>query len=180
MKIQSLFLFNGLLLRFSLKLSWHSTRETNSLKHACLSTSVKRAESNPVRPHARLLYGTREQTGHYLRFIWQRKGLAFGTLSHAHSNIPRWDTPMGGGGNDCVKEEALCTWSEMLCCRGLSGTQGTESREKSMVTRLVHTESTVSSVSVKKRRTLTECLRTNFSVCRGQPYRWGGGVNGTS
>lgn len=179
MKIQSLFLFNGLLLRFSLKLSDTAhVRRTPWSMHA-LSASVKRAESNPVRPHARLLYGTREQTGHYLRFIWQRKGLAFGTLSHAHSNTPRWDTPMGGG-NDCVKEEAMCTWSEMLCCRGLSGTQGTESREKSMVTRLVHTESTVSSVSVKKRRTLTECLRTNFSVCRGQPYRWGGGVNGTS
>ena len=57
----------------------------------------------------------------------------------------------------------------MLGCRALSDTQGTESGEKSMVTRLVRAESMDSSVSAKKRRTLTECLRTNFSVCHGQP-----------
>lgn len=164
---------------YHLKKKWHSTRERNSkgrnpFRHACLSTSEKRAEANPVRPCgiAGLLYGTREQTGQSLRIIWQRKDLEFRTLGHFHtlSNIPRWDTPKGGR-MIVWRKEAFCTWSEMLCCRALSGTQGTESREKSMVTRLVRTESMDSSFSAKKRRTLTECRRTNFSVCHGQPYK---------
>lgn len=81
--------------------TWEELKSVESLKRACLSTSGKRAETNPVRPcgTAGLLYGTREQTGRSLRIIWQRKGWGFRTLghSHTHSNIPRWDTPRGGG-----------------------------------------------------------------------------------
>jgi len=77
--------------------TWEELKSEKSHKHACLSTSGKRAETNPVRPcgTAALLCGTREQTGRSLRIIWQRKGLGFRTLgqSHTHSNIPRWDTP---------------------------------------------------------------------------------------
>lgn len=53
-----------------------------SFKRACLSISGARAEANPVRPPAGLIYGARGQTGHSLRIIWQRKGLGFRTLSH--------------------------------------------------------------------------------------------------
>jgi len=62
----------------------------------------------------------------------------------------------------------------MLDWRTLSGTHGAVSREKSIVTRLERKDSLESSVSVKKRRTLAECLRTNFSVCHSQPYIEGG------
>ena len=111
----------------------------------------------------------REQTGPCLRIIWQRKGLrGFRTHTHTHTLTFPGGTLLRGRMTVWGKE-ALCTWSETLACRALSGTQGTESREKSMVARLVRTESMVSSVSAKKRRTLTECLRTNLSVCHGQP-----------
>lgn len=128
-----------------LSVTWHSTWERNSLERA--SQILCRCVSLRQR-----------------RFTWQRKCLRFRT--HAHSNTPR-----GGCGGLCEAN----TCDVMPGCRGLSGTRGTESGETSMVTRLVHTESTVSSVSVKQRRTLTECLRTNVSVCRGQPHRsrWG-------
>lgn len=42
-----------------------------------------------------------------------------------------------------------------------------------MVARLECMESMDSSVAVKNCRTLTECLRRNFSVCHGQPYSEG-------
>lgn len=58
------------------------------VKHSCLLTFGKRAETNPVRPCGAegLLYKTREQTGQSPRITWQRKGFWFGILSHTPSH----------------------------------------------------------------------------------------------
>lgn len=172
-ELLSLYFFFVLIV-YQWKQKWHSTHERNSQVRNSLSVHAyqhleKRAETNPTRPPAGLLRGSREQTGQSLRITRQRKGLGWGH-SHTHSLTFPSGTLLGSR-KTVWRKEAFCTWSEMLACRALSGTQGTESREKSMVTRLVRTESMVSSVSVKKRRTLIECLRTNFSVCHDQPYR---------
>lgn len=67
---------------------------------------------------------------------------------------------------DWVKEDTKYTWSETLWFRGLSGTQGTESRNKSIVTPLVCTENTLPLASLKKRETLAECLCLNFPAAK--------------
>lgn len=75
--------------------TWEELQSEKFLRHACLSTSGNKAETNSARPPA----------GHLsLRIIRQRKGLELGcshTYTHTHSNIPRWDTPREQ--DDCVK-----------------------------------------------------------------------------
>lgn len=87
--------------------------------------------------------------------------------SHTHTRI-LWYCQMGNSlrVEGWVKEDTKCTWSETLCFRGLSGTQGTESRNKSIVMPLVCTENMFPLASLKKCETLAKCLYLNFPAAK--------------
>ena len=110
-----------------------------------------------------------------LQSLLAKNGLRVsGTRTVTQAITPRRDTP-----RRCERKEVVCTWSETLGCRKLSGPQGAVSREKSMVMRLERAESAGSSASVKKCRTLTECLRTKFSICHSRAAQRGRGGKAT-